>query len=207
MIARVAVLVSALCSTAGVARAACEPYVAEQPRWASASFRPHRDALQPCPVGEEVYGAVIGAWLSSRAADAPVVTSLSLGRAVDFPWLSQAIADAALASPGWAERARHAKPGQRDALAAPILRAPALRERLALAFAGSAYEVRAVSYEKVLFGRASEHATGVAAGEGDVLVPFDAMLWLRLVPRGTTARDAAIDAQGDAPLAPRDAQR
>ncbi|MBY0276383.1 hypothetical protein K2Z84_13640 [Candidatus Binatia bacterium] len=193
--------------TARFAHAACEPYVAEQPRWASASFRPHRDGLQQCPVSEEVYGAVIGAWLSARAGEAPAVASLSLGRAVDFPWLSQAIADAALASPDWAERARRARPGHRAALAAPILRSTALRERLALPFSGSAYEVRDVAYEKVLFGKASEHATHVPAGQGDVLVPFDAMLWLRLVPRGSRAGAANTDVHGAPSLAPRDVQR
>lgn len=172
----------AVCSIAAVAGATCEPYVEEQPKWQSATLRPSRGALESCDVTEDAYHAVVKAWLAARAADAPQLDSLALGRAVSYPWLSRAIADAALASPGWAVRAAHAKPGRRSALAAPILRAPALRDRLALPFAGSRYVVTNLSYEKVLFGRASEHATNVPVGEGDVLVPFDAQLWLRLAP-------------------------
>ncbi len=172
----------ALCSTAAVAGAACEPYVEEQPKWHSATFRPSRAALASCDVTEDAYRAVVGAWLAARAPDAPPLDTVALGRAVSYPWLSRAIADAALASPGWASRATHAKPGRRDALAAPVLRAPALRDRLALPFAGSRYVVTNLSYEKVLFGKASEHATQILAGQGDVLVPFDAQLWLRLAP-------------------------
>lgn len=182
-LARTAAVV-ALCSTAAVAGAACEPYVEEQPKRRAATLRPSRGALESCDVAEDAYRAVVKAWLAARAPDAPPLDSLALGRAVSSPWLSRAIADAALASPGWESRAAHAKPGRRDALATPILRAPALRDRLALPFAGSRYVVTSLSYEKVLFGNASEHATQVPAGQGDVLVPFDAQLWLRLAPAG-----------------------
>jgi hypothetical protein len=173
---------AALCLTATVAGAACVPYVEEEPKWRSATLRPSRGALESCDVTEDAYRAAVKGWLAARAPDAPPPDTVALGRAVSYPWLSRAIADAALASPGWASRATHAKPGHRDALAAPILRAPALRDRLALPFAGSRYVVTNVSYEKVLFGKASEHATQVPAGQGDVLVPFDAQLWLRLAP-------------------------
>ena len=103
-------------------------------------------------------------------------------RGVWLRWLSRACADAAFARPEWASRATHAKPGRRDALAAAAQRIEALRDRLALPFAGSRYVVTNLSYEKVLFGKASEHATQILAGQGDVLVPFDAQLWLRLAP-------------------------
>lgn len=124
-----------LFSTAAVAGAGCEPYVEEQPRWQSATLRPSRGALESCDVTEDAYRAVVKAWLAARGPDAPPLDSLALGRAVSYPWLSRAIADAALASPGWQSRAAHARPGRRD-----------------------------------------------AAGQGDVLVPFDAQLWLRLAP-------------------------
>jgi hypothetical protein len=195
------VLAIALFPTASAAET-CAPYVEEQSRWSSASFRAHRDAMTACPVSEETYRAVVQAWLASRVRDAAPLTSLSLGRAVDFPWLSHAIADAALASPHWASRAAIAKRGARDALAAPILRAGALRERLAVPFEGSSYVVTNVVYEKVLFGKASEHATHVPPGEGDVLVPFDAQLWLRLARRDSTAGETSSGPSATPAVAP-----
>jgi hypothetical protein len=182
----------------GTARGACEPYVEEQPKWSSATFRPGRDGLASCEVGEDAYRAVVQAWLAARPANAAPVDSLSLGRVVSYPWLSRAIADAALASPGWASRAAHARPGRRAALAAPVLRDPALRDRLAVPFSGSRWTVKNLSYEKVLFGPASEHASHVVAGDAGVLVPFDAQLWLRLAPRD----DSTPPETGAAVLAP-----
>jgi hypothetical protein len=194
---------AALCLTAGWARAACQPYVEEQPRWHTATLRPGREALASCAIGEDAYRVVVQGWLAARAADAAPLDALSLGRAVSMPWLSRALADAALASPGWAARAAHAKPGHRDALAAPILRDPALRDRLAVPFAGSRWTVTNVSYEKVLFGPAREHASHAAPAETDLLVPFDAQLWLRLVPRA----DSTAPEGGAAAPPPSDGER
>ena len=199
MILRPVALAAVLClTTAAPARAECAPYVEEQPKWHSATLRPGRAALASCEVSEDAYRAAVQAWLAARGADAVPLDSLSLGRAVSYPWLSRAIADAALASPGWASRAAHAKPGRRAALAAPILRDPALRDRLAAPFVGSRFTVESVSYEKVLFGTAAEHASHVAPADAGVLVPFDAQLWLRLAPRDDSTRSET----GAATLAP-----
>jgi len=195
----VALAVVLFSTTPALARAECAPYVEEQPKWHSATLRPGRETLASCEVSEDAYRAVVQAWLAARRPDAAPLDSLSLGRAVSFPWLSRAIADAALASPGWAPRAAHAKPGRRDALAAPILRDPALRDRLAAPFAGSGLTVKSISYEKVLFGAAAEHASHVAAADADVLVPFDAQLWLRLAPLDDSTRSET----GAGALAPR----
>lgn len=198
MTLRVVALAVLLCSTVRVAGAACEPSVEEQPRWHAATLRPGQNGLASCEVGEDAYRAVVRAWLAARGADAAPLDSLSLGRAVSYPWLSRAIADAALARPGWAKHATHAKPGRRDALAAPILRDAALRDRLAVPFEGSRWTVKNVSYEKVLFGEASRYASHAPPAEAAVLVPFDAQLWLRLAPR----TDSTASESGAAALAP-----
>lgn len=160
---------------------ACEPFVEEHPGRTSASFRPNTNAFDRCPVSEHDYHAVVRAWLGSRAPEDDGITSLSLGRAVSFPWLSRYIADAALQSPQWAARVREARPGTRDKLAVDVLQDPALLKRLAVPFEGSRYEVTRISFEKVLFGRADEYSSTKSAGA--VLVPFDAQLWLRLAVR------------------------
>jgi hypothetical protein len=161
---------------------ACTPFIEEHPSWASASFRPHTSAFEHCEVDEQSYRQVISEWLHTRAADSGAVSSLSLGRAVTFPWLSRHIADSALQTPGWAARVARAKPGERDSLAAPILRDPELLHRLAAPFEGTQYTIRSISFEKVLFGRADEYSSNKSAGA--VKVPFDAQLWLQLAPRG-----------------------
>lgn len=171
---------------AAPAALACAPFVEEHPSGATASFRPHTTALEHCEVDEPTYRRVVSAWLAARPADAAPLTSLFVGRAVSFPWLSRQIADAALASPDWAARVAQAKPGERDRLGGEVLRDPALLRRLAVPFAGSRYEAVRLSYEKILFGPAREHATNANAGA--VMVPFDAQLWLELAPRNPAAR-------------------
>ena len=171
----------------------CAPFIEEHPAWASASFRPHTTAFEACSVDEARYRQVIADWLQRRQqtslSTAPDVTSLSLGRAVNFPWISRFIADAALQTPGWAGRVARTKIGERDKLARPVLHDPALLQRLAAPFADSCYAVIGLSYEKVLFGRADKYASQLTSevasnqAEAAVKVPFDAQLWLRLAPR------------------------
>lgn len=158
---------------------ACSPFVEEHVDRASATLRPHISALEHCEVSEASYRRIVSEWLRDRAAGPPL-SSLSLGRAVAFPWLSRALADAALRSPGWAARVERARAGERDRLAAPLLSDPALLARLAVPFEGTPYAVQRVSFEKVLYGRADRYSSDRQAGA--IKVPFDAQLWLRLVP-------------------------
>lgn len=175
-------LIVALGLFAAVAKAlACTPFIEEHPSGTTASFRPHTTALEHCEVDEPTYRRIVSAWLAARPAEAAPLTSLFVGRAVSFPWLSRQIADAALASPDWAARVARAKPGERDRLGGEVLRDPALLRRLAVPFTGSRYEAVRLSYEKILFGPAREHASNPDSGA--VMVPFDAQLWLELVPR------------------------
>jgi len=159
----------------------CAPYIEEHPAWNTASFRAHTAAAQACRVGEETYRQVIHGWLQQRAADAPSLASLSLGRAENFPWLSHHLADTALRSHEWHKRLRRATPGEHNQYVADILSEPTFLQRLDQAFNGSAYRVASVSVEKVLAGKASEYASGNTTSNEKV--PFDAQVWLRLVPR------------------------
>ena len=157
---------------------ACSPYIEETPDRTYAIFRPHTDAFEDCTVDEATYHRIITEWLQSRSAELPNITSLSLGRAVYFPWVSQHIADTALQSPHWSERVNSAQRGQRDALATDAIRDPELLARLAIPFEGSMYEVTGISFEKVLYGRADEYSSNKTPDP--TWVPFDAQLWLKL---------------------------
>ncbi len=164
---------------------ACAPFIEEHRSGGAASFRPHTTALERCEVDEPTYRRVVSAWLAARPADAPPLTSLFLGRAVSFPWLSRQIADAALARPGWAARVSQAKPGERDGLGGEILRDLALLGRLAAPFEGTRYQAVRLSYEKILFGPADGHTSNRSGGA--VMVPFDAQIWLKIAPRNGTS--------------------
>lgn len=155
----------------------CAPFVEEHPQQATAVFRKHSDAFAECPVTEASYQQIVRQWLQARASNLPPLTGLSLGRAVDFPWLSRLIADTALWVPAWQSLVIAMPRGRLDALAARVFENAELRARLAEPFAGSGYMVRGLSYEKVLYGKASDHATG---RRDDTLVPFDAQVWLQL---------------------------
>jgi hypothetical protein len=170
---------------AAPASPACTPFIEEHPSGSTAAFRPHTTALERCEVDEPTYRRVVSAWLAARTADAPPLTSLFLGRAASFPWLSRQIADAALARPDWTARVAQAKPGERDRLGGEVLRDPALLRRLAAPFEGTGFVVLRLSFEKVLFGPAREHASNASAGA--VMVPFDAQLWMELAPRKQAA--------------------
>jgi len=155
--------------------------VEEHPSGASASLRAHVTAFENCTIDEAAYRRVVAEWVRTRSGASNGISSLSLGRAVTYPWLSRHIADSALAAPRWASRISEARPGEREKLAAAVFVDPALLQRLAAPLEGTPYVVVRVSFEKVLFGRADAHSSNSHAGS--VLVPFDAQLWLRLAPR------------------------
>ena len=175
-----ALLAAALLASPGVG-AECTPYVEEHPTWSSATLRPHRSAFEHCEVTEAAYRQVVTDWLRARSPDAPPIVSLSLGRAIAYPWISRHLADSALQSPNWAARVRATRAGERDQLAAPLLSDPSLLQRLAVPFEETQYLVLGVTFEKVLFGRADQYSSDLGAGA--VKVPFDAQLWLRLGTR------------------------
>lgn len=156
--------------------AACSPHVEE--RGSSAMFRPHTTAFETCEVSEEAYRQVVADWLGRRPAAAPPLTSLSLGRAVSFPWISRHIADAALRDPRWDARAGKPKKVGINNLVTTLLSEQAFLGRLGAPFERTGYAVAGVTVEKVLVGKAAEHASSPV--EANRLVPFDAQVWIRL---------------------------
>ncbi|MEO8670659.1 MAG: hypothetical protein ABI411_05035 [Tahibacter sp.] len=159
----------------------CAPFVEEQAAWSTAMFRPHSNGMQSCTVSEEVYRAVVRDWLRDRAPALPPLTSLSLGRAENFPWLSHYLADSALQSANWRTRVLRAGAGEHNQFVADLLSEPAMLQRLDAPFAESAYRVVGASVEKVLAGKASVYAS--VKTDATWKVPFDAQVWLRLASR------------------------
>jgi hypothetical protein len=110
--------------------------------------------------------------------------SLELGRIVDYPWLSKALAEASLRSPVWnPEKGRGRRTDDNPAVAS-IVDTRRLLAPLTTVFARHGVRARAGSVEKVLVGEVGETpelaplaSNQAAAGKK---LPYDAILWLRL---------------------------
>lgn len=157
----------------GIANAApCAPFVEVHSRRATATLRAHVDALETCTIDETTYSALIADWLATCDAENADAGTLFLGRAVNHPWLSSLIAEAALP-----DRARTAQSAQTEnAWLARLMSGEPVHSRLDAPFRANGFAVVNVSVEKVLWGRAAEHTGRPEAG--DARVPFDAMVWL-----------------------------
>lgn len=110
--------------------------------------------------------------------------TLELGRIVDYPWLSKALAEAAMKSPVWDPKRGRGRRGGDNAAVASLVDTRRLVAPLAPVFSRFGARVRAGSVEKVLVGKVGETAelaplAGQKLAEGKKL-PFDAILWLRL---------------------------
>jgi len=176
---RQALFAVALCACLGVATAdhACEPYVETDRDRETAALRPHRDAFRSCTIEEEGYRRAIASWLAALGS-APL-RGMSLGRAVNLPWLSEHIARAALRDPRWdAARGRDRK-NDINGLVAALLSRPDFLRRLDAPFAATPWTVRAVSVEKVLVTKAKDILPDGGTGK----LPFDAQVWIVIGPR------------------------
>ena len=118
--------------------------------------------------------------------DSPVVTgnysSLSMGRLIDYPWLSRYLADAARGDSRW--DSKKGKPVFMDInkYVSLLLFAKDLMEPIEAVLVKGNYKIVGVTVEKVLVGSFREIPLyqGVAfPGK----VPYDAQVWLRLEKR------------------------
>jgi hypothetical protein len=118
-------LVGAPCSSQ-----VCKPYLEERPGSTTPSFRPHSSVFEACGVSEETYRQVIRDWLQTRSSSSPPLSSLSLGRAETFRWISRYLADAALRRPEWGRRISRGSPGEHNKFVLDLLSDPVFLKRL-----------------------------------------------------------------------------
>jgi hypothetical protein len=107
-------------------------------------------------------------------------SSLSIGRLIDYPWLSQYLATTAYHDQGW--DSRKGKPAAMDInkYVSQLLSREELLAQIETPFAKGGYKVNRVSVEKVLVGGFRE----VPFYQGKMYpgrVPYDAQVWFRLV--------------------------
>jgi hypothetical protein len=106
-------------------------------------------------------------------------TSLFIGRLVDYPWLSEYLAETACQDPDWNRARGRPKNGDIHRYVAGVLSGTEVLARMQAAFDGSGYRVAGASVEKVLVGERAGRC-GSAGRARPARVPFDAMVWFRL---------------------------
>jgi hypothetical protein len=158
---------------------ACEPHVEALRDPAHAVLRADRSASPHCTLGEADYRRVVGEWLASRGNDAPALSSLALGRAVEHPWISRHLVEATARSSEWTPRLARATAAEHNRFVARLLAAPDFLQRLDAPFTATAYRVHGVVVEKVLL--LAPGGSSPAPADMRRALPYDAQLWLRLV--------------------------
>jgi len=122
--------------------------------------------------------------LATAGPDLPAPASLAIGRIVEYPWLAERLARAALADPGWDARRGRPRAGGDERYVADTLERRRLLSELADRFAAEGLALRVAGVEKVLVGDVAgfPELRGLAADGVDpaARLPFDAQLWLRI---------------------------
>lgn len=124
--------------------------------------------------------------LATAGPDLPRPVTLAMGRIVEYPWLSERLARAALADPGW--DARHGRPraGGENRYVATLLDERHLYAELGDRFAAEGLALRVAAVEKVLVGDVATFPELRSLADQGVdpaaRLPFDAQLWLRIEP-------------------------
>lgn len=172
-------VVAVLLAVAPRTASACVAFIEEHTGASTASFRVQQ--FERCDITEDKYRQVVRGWLAQRHPGAAAVTSLSLGRALGFPWISRHLANSALEHPHWRNQVARGPSGAHNAFVAAALSQPAFLGRLSVPFEGTPLVVTGASVEKVLVGPASQYSSTKQASHATV--PFDAQVWLRLAPR------------------------
>jgi hypothetical protein len=159
----------------------CVLSVEANDQWHTLRLRTHHPQGRGCEIDKDSVVSILTAAFSKT--DAPKLqgsySSLSFGRLIDFPWLSQYLASAAFRDKGW--DAKRGKPVGMDInhYVAQILSNREVLTQIEQACARGGYKIVRISVEKVLVGGLREVPLYQGALEPG-LVPYDAIVWLRL---------------------------
>jgi hypothetical protein len=159
----------------------CTLSVEANDEWHTLRLRAHHPQYKSCHITEdEMIASLEAAFLKTETPSLKGdYSSLSIGRLIDFPWLSQYLADAAYSNHQW-----NSKKGKPVTLGfnnyvAHILFNQKLLASIQKTLANAGYRIVGMSVEKVLVGGFRK----VPSYRGDHvrgLVPCDAQVWFRL---------------------------
>lgn len=147
----------------------CTAEINVRERWNAAHFRTYASTVGTCTVSEARYVDVVARWLQ-RDENAGVLTSLSLGRAIHYPWITNFMVETTAT--------QHGLHGQVDAdvnqWVVQMLSTEDFLQRLNQPFKSHKLNVCGIRAEKVLV-KSIPTATGAT-----INVPYDALIWLSL---------------------------
>ncbi len=159
----------------------CLLTVESNAKWHTLRLRAHHPKYKGCQITrEEMLLALEEAFLRTDPPNLEgTYSSLSIGRLIDYPWLSQYLATTAYQDSGW--DSRRGKPAVMDMnkYVANVLSGEELRTQIESPFLKGGYKVIGVMVEKVLIGSFRE----VPLFQGEMVpgrVPYDAQVWIRL---------------------------
>lgn len=136
-----------------------------------------------CAIDEDSYRRAVRRWLDRRATDTAPIEHFYLGRVIDYPWISQHLARAAIRSPEWDLKTGTSKNTDIHPyiLVESFLLQEEFRQRLDAPFVDTPYTIGHFDTEKVLIGDASTVLAEYEENPGKV--PFDTLLAVYLVKR------------------------
>lgn len=152
----------------------CAPLYEINSPWQTIRLRSHENSFLYCTVTQEKFNELIMSAFTDPESIKTEFKSLFIGRLVEYPWLSQFLANHALQHPDWnAEEGKFA--GENiNAFVSGILSAPELLEQIQQPLNAAGYIVTGASVEKVLIGKANE-IEWLEINE-PVMVPYDVMV-------------------------------
>jgi hypothetical protein len=159
----------------------CTLTVEANSRWHTLRLRAHHPEGRNCLVDRDSMLSSLSEAFSETGLMkfVGVFTSLYIGRIIDYPWLSQYLANTARMDRKW--NAKRGKPVTLNVnqYVSGVLSQREVLTQIETTVAKSGYRVTGVSVEKVLVGGLREvpqYAGDMAAG----LFPYDAQVWFRL---------------------------
>ncbi len=159
----------------------CELTVESNEKWKTVRLRAHHPKYQGCHVTKDDMVSALDQ--SFRKKEPPrlegVYSSLSIGRLIDFPWLSQYLATTALRDAGWDSKKGRPVAMDMNKYVSQLLSKKELMALIEGPFSRGGYQILGVTVEKVLVGGLRE----VPLYQGEMhsgKVPYDAQVWFRL---------------------------
>ncbi len=159
----------------------CDLTVESNEKWHTLRLRAHHPKYKGCHIDKDSMVSVLSAAFSKN--DSPKLdgsySSLSIGRLIDYPWLSQYLATTAYRDHKW--DSKKGKPAAMDInkFVSQVLFRKELMVQIETVFEKSGYRIVGVTVEKVLVGGFRE----VPFYQGKMhpgRVPYDAQVWFRL---------------------------
>jgi hypothetical protein len=144
-------------------------------------IRAHHPESRSCRIEAEAVIALLADAFSASnpATPLPLFRSLTFGRLIDYPWLSQFLAHRAAADRAWDLAKGRPVAGDVNRFVAQILSSREILDPLEPPLARHGYAIGRASVEKVLVG-GFDQVPLLAGPPPRGRVPFDAILWLRL---------------------------